>query len=124
MTLQLQYSNNARTTLAAPISSGATSLLLQTGMGAEFPNPAANEYFLITMIPASSAVPGEIMWGTARSGDVVAVVRGQEGTTASSYSAGDIVSCQMTAGAYAAALQLPTYLSNPNGFLAGQAGSA
>lgn len=124
MTSQLLFTNNARTVLASPINSSVTSLTVSSGTGALFPNPDANQYFIITMIPNSTQIAGEIMWVTARSGDVFTVARGQEGTTASSYSGGDIVSNQMTQGGFASALQLPTFSgTNPNTFLAGQAGS-
>jgi len=99
------FANNAASTLASNISSGALSLTLAAGTGTLFPNPSAGQYFLITMIPASTGVPGEIMQVTARSGDTLTIVRAQEGTTATAYSAGDAVSNQLTAGSLANFIQ-------------------
>lgn len=123
--MQLLASNNAQSQLAGPITNTSTTLTLQAGSGALFPNPGPNEYFVITMIPAATPnTPGEIMWCTARTADVLTVSRGQEGTTASAYLVGDYVSNQPTAGQVIYAnLQLPTYPGNPNGAIGGTAGS-
>ena len=122
--MQLIFANNAKTTLAGPISAGATSAILAAGTGALFPNPAANQYFVITFVPAGSTVAGEIAWCTARSGDTLTLVRAKEGTAGTAYAAGDTVTLNPTAGSLRAPLQIPIYNGNPNGFLAGQAGSA
>jgi hypothetical protein len=90
------FANNAGSTLTANISSGATSL--SVALATAFPNPSAGQIFMITMIPASSGIPGEIMQVTAVSGATFTVVRGQEGTTATAYSAGDGVQNFLTAG--------------------------
>lgn len=117
----LIYANNAVSTLAGPISNTATSLVLQAGTGQLFRSPGPGEYFTVTMIPASSGIPGEIMWCTARSTDTLTVLRGQEGTTATAYSAGDAVSNQVTAGGLAVFGQVAVYAGNPNGNVAGDA---
>jgi hypothetical protein len=90
------FANNAASTLSANITSSATTLSVANA--ASFPNPSAGQYFLITMIPASSGIPGEIMQVTGVSGTTFTVVRGQEGTTATAYSAGDAVVNQLTSG--------------------------
>jgi hypothetical protein len=90
------FANNAVTTLAVSINSSITTI--QVTNAAAFPSPTAGQYFLITMIPASTGIPGEIMQVTNVSGTTFTVVRGQEGTTPANYSALDIVSNQLTAG--------------------------
>jgi hypothetical protein len=123
--VRLLYANNAYSTLAGPISSTALTLVLQAGAGALFPQPVAgSSYFTITMIPQLTGLPGEIMWCTARSDDTLTVTRGKEGTVPTSYLAGDTVSNQVTQGGLSSFLQMPTYAGNPNGYVAGQAGSA
>lgn len=92
------FANNAATTLAAPITSGAASLTVASGAGAIFPNPGAGQAFSITMKDAATGELTEIMYCTARTGDVCTVVRAQEGTTAQAWTTGDFVSNALTAG--------------------------
>jgi hypothetical protein len=99
------FANNATTTLAAPISSSATSLTLSTGTGALFPNPTAGQQFEITLNDAATGEIYEILYCTARSGDVLTVVRAQEGTTAVGWNAGDIAAQFVTAGQMQAMVQ-------------------
>lgn len=99
------FANNAASTLASNITSGALTLTVQTGTGILFPNPSAGQYFLVTMIPASTGIPGEIIQVTGISGDVFTIVRAQEGTVAAAYLAGDAVSNQLTAGTMGAFIQ-------------------
>lgn len=81
--------NNASATLAAGIISTDTSLTVNTGQGALFPNPGASEYFYATLTDGGATV--EIVKCTARSTDTLTIVRAQDGTTAQSFSTGDIV---------------------------------
>lgn len=90
----LKLANNAVSTLAAGISSGATSLTLQTGHGARFPTLAAGDWFPVTGEKSDGSL--EIMRCTARSGDVLTVTRAQEGTTALAFDAGDVVELRFT----------------------------
>lgn len=82
-------SNNASATLAAGIISTDTSLTVNTGQGALFPNPGTNEYFYTTLTDGGANI--EIVKCTARSGDTFTIVRAQDGTTAQAFSTGDIV---------------------------------
>jgi hypothetical protein len=79
--------NNAVAVLNAGISSSATSVTLNSGQGALFPNPGVGEYFYATLVDATYNV--EIIKCTARSTDTLTIVRGQDGTTARAYIAGD-----------------------------------
>lgn len=105
---QLLAANNAVTTLASPISNTAVSLTVATGAGALFPNPSGSQYFVLSLWDAATGTINEIMWCTARSGDTMTVVRGQEGTTAVSWLAGDNVNNFWTAGSFGAFAQLGT----------------
>jgi hypothetical protein len=99
------FANNAATTLAAPISSTATSVTLASGTGSEFPSPSAGQQFELTFNDAATGLLTEIVYCTSRSGDVLTIVRAQEGTTAQSWLAGDLAANLVTAGQMAAMLQ-------------------
>lgn len=107
--IPLVAANNASSTLASGISSSATSMSLATGGGALFPTLSSGQYFVITMTSATTGIIGEIMHVTAVSGDTFTIVRAQEGTTAQSWNATDIVSNFWTAGQLATALGLLSY---------------
>jgi hypothetical protein len=94
------FTNNAGSTLAANITTLATSLTLATGDGAKFPNPGAGDDFLLTVFqrPGTIEQNHEIMLVTARSGDTLTVVRAQEGTTAQAFNQGDYAELRLTAG--------------------------
>lgn len=92
------FANNDISTLASSIGSGATSLTLFSGSGTRFPNPGSNEVFALTLISATNPATMEIVWCTARSGDVCTITRAQEGTTALAWTAGDLVQNLLTAG--------------------------
>jgi hypothetical protein len=102
------YTNNASSNLAAPISSGATSVTLSSGTGALFPNPSAGQQFSLTFNDAATGLLTEIAYCTARSGDVLTIVRAQEGTTAQAWAAGDLAANFVTAAAMNAFLQSQT----------------
>ncbi len=91
----IKLSNNAFATLAASINSSATSITLTTGQGARFPTLSAGDYFYATLIDTSNNL--EIVKCTARSTDVLTVVRAQESTTARAYNTGDRIEIRLTA---------------------------
>jgi hypothetical protein len=88
------FTNNAATTLASGVLIGATSLTVATGDGAEFPTLAGAQYFYCTLANNAGAV--EIIKVTARSTDTFTIVRGQDGTSAAAWSAGDKVELRLT----------------------------
>lgn len=92
------WSNNAQTTLAFPIADTDVTCTLLSGSGALFPDPAAGQVFSLTFISASNPNLFEIAYCTARSGDVCTIVRGEEGTTALAWNAGDLAQNLVTAG--------------------------
>jgi hypothetical protein len=95
MALRL-FKNNAKSTLAAGITSGATSLTVQTGDGAKYPSPTGSQYFLCTLTNTAESVY-EIVKVTARAGDVFTITRAQEGTAAAAWNSADKVELRWTA---------------------------
>lgn len=95
---QLIWTNNAQTTLGAPLTNVALSCTLTTGAGALFPSPSAGQGFTLTFKDAATGLLREIVLCTARSGDVCTIVRAQEGTTALPWLAGDLAGNLVTAG--------------------------
>lgn len=95
--------NNAASRLASSLTSSATTLSVTPGEGARFPTPGAGQWFPVTLIKASGVM--EIMRCTGRSSDVLTVVRAQEGTAATTFSAGDRVELRVTAAAFAEFVQ-------------------
>jgi hypothetical protein len=93
-----QAKNNAFSTLAGSLTNVATSLTVQAGHGDRFPVVTAPDYTIVTLEDASGN--REIVKVTSRVGaaDSMSIVRGQEGTTARAWSAGDSVELRMTAG--------------------------
>jgi hypothetical protein len=91
----IKFANSAFATLAAGITNSATSITLTTGQGARFPSLGAGDYFYATLIDASNNL--EIVKCTARSTDVLTVVRAQEGTTARAFSTADRIELRVTA---------------------------
>jgi len=89
------FSNNAATTLATSINSSVTSLTVATGTGVLFPNPTGGQYFYMTLANVAGTV--EIVKVTARSTDTFTIVRGQDGSSASSWVSGDKVEQRVVA---------------------------
>lgn len=96
MNINTQFTNNAATTLASGITNSATSLTVATGTGTLFPTITAPQFFIATLENVAGTVR-EIVKVTARSGDTFTIVRGQEGTTAQSFSTADKVELRLTA---------------------------
>ena len=86
--------NNATAKLAGAITTSSTSLTVQTGHGALFPAPSSPDWFPVTLIDASGNI--EICKCTARSGDILTIIRAQEGTSPKAFSDGARVSLRVT----------------------------
>jgi hypothetical protein len=93
--MAIQWSNNASGALASSISSSATTIVLAAGQGVEFPTPGGGNYFYATLTDTSNNL--EIVKVTARSVDTLTVLRGQDGTSARAYIAGDLLELRPTA---------------------------
>lgn len=87
--------NNAFSTLASGITNVATSITVAAGTGSRFPAAGGADYFYATLIDTSNNL--EVVKVTARSTDVLTVVRGQDGTTARAYSTSDRIELRVTA---------------------------
>jgi hypothetical protein len=95
---KILFANNAETNIAASITAGATTILITPGDGIKFPMPTGGDYFQLTLVKMVGGVAVyEVVSVTARAGDSLTVIRGQEGTTATSFSASDIASERLTA---------------------------
>lgn len=111
-----KYTNNASTTLASSISSGATAFSVPSGKGDLFPILGAGEWCYLTLVKLVGGVEVlEIVKATARATDNFTIVRAQQGTVATSFTAGDKVDCRVTAGGLAemAPLDSPVMTGTP-----------
>lgn len=107
-TLTYLFADNANTTLAASITAASSSLQVIGGAGSLFPNPAAAQAFIFTLVKNGSSNVYEICIATGRSGDnFTGLLRGREGTTPLAWSAGDTVAMFPTSGTAAAFAQTP-----------------
>lgn len=94
------FYDNSKTNLGAPVNPGDTTITLASGAGALFsPGPTGSQYFLITLSDALTGINNEICKCTNVTGDVLTVVRAQEGTSAQSWLVGDTAQGRITAGA-------------------------
>lgn len=90
--------NNAYSTLAAGITSGETSLTVQAGHGDRFPAITAPDWSKITLEDAAGNREVILLGARTAGSDVLGTLtRGQEGTTARAWNAGDVVELRMTA---------------------------
>lgn len=87
--------NNVEGFLATTISASDVSLVLQPGDGAAFPNPVSPDYFYATLVSTGGTV--EVVRVTARAGDTLSILRGQDGTTANSFAAGSRLEMRVNA---------------------------
>lgn len=104
MAIQIKFTNNFVATLAAAISDADTAITLDAGSGAKLPNYGGGDYEYMTIGNVSNNL--EIVKVTARAGDILTVVRGQDGTTAKAWSAGDQINSRPCAAAMNDALQV------------------
>jgi hypothetical protein len=88
----LQFSNEATTTLAAPITAASPSLQVVSGGGALFPALSGTQAFIATLIKNGNTAIKEIILVTGRSGDnFTGLTRGLEGTGPLTWNPGDTV---------------------------------
>ena len=93
------FANFIKTTLAANVTSTATSIQLSSS--ANLPVLSAGQILPITLNDAATGAVYEIVYCTAISGAVLTVTRGQENTTAVAWLSGDTVFGSFTAGSVA-----------------------
>lgn len=99
----IKFTNNAVGVLASSITSTATTIFVAAGQGAYFPAPTVSDYFFATLIDSSNNL--EIVKVTARTTDTLTVVRGQDGTVARAYAAGDKIELRVVAAALTEMIQ-------------------
>jgi hypothetical protein len=87
--------NNADTVLATAL--GSADLGMTVTQGGRFPSPGSGEYFYATIMALTGLF--EVVKVTARSGNVLTIVRAQEGTAALDFIAGSRVELRVTAQA-------------------------
>ena len=91
------FANNVNTTLSAAATNTQTTLSLTSTVGIPTTIPSG-DYFAMTLNDAATRSVFEVVYVTAVSGSNVTVLRGQEGTTANSWLAGDYIYGALTAG--------------------------
>ena len=98
----LKFANNAHSEIAAGIDSATTTITLKEGEGSRFPGITSGQGFVATLaeIDAGKEVSWEIVKVTARSGDVLTVVRGCEDTAARPWPSGSLFEHRVTAGIF------------------------
>lgn len=92
------FTNNGFSTLAAYVAAGDTTIAVATGEGVKFPAPTGGDYARLTLTQAGVETNWEVVYLTARTGDVLTITRAQEGTTALAWNAGDKAVIRITAG--------------------------
>ena len=102
--MAIKFTNNAFSTLAASINDSVTTISLASGTGSRFPSLGGSDHFFATLVDASNNL--EIVKVTARSGDTLTVTRGQDGTSARSYTGGDRIELRPVAGLFDDFVQL------------------
>ena len=78
------FSNNAIALLATSLTPTSTSIEVQSGLGALFPQPTNGDFFLVTLEDLNPPLTREIIKVTGRVGNTLTFSladRGQEGTT-------------------------------------------
>ena len=104
----VKFANNVTTTIQYGISSTDTVLTVATGYGALFPVLAIGDYFYATLI--SIVGTSEIVKCTARAGDVLTIVRAQDGTQALAFPANSRIEMRVNAAALQALVEDNNYL--------------
>lgn len=93
--MAIKFKNAAKSKLLYSISSTDTKLTVLVGEGAHFPVLTGGDYFIVAIIANDGTT--EYIKVTARTGDVLTVERGQEGSTAVAFLAGSRVNLRLTA---------------------------
>jgi len=94
----LLFANQAQTTLALPVNNVQTTIIVASGTGSYFPAPSTGQAINLTLVNSTNSLITEVVQCTNITGDVLTVIRGQEGTVANQWNIGDFVINFMTAG--------------------------
>jgi len=82
--------------LSAPLLAAETEVTVYAGQGAQFPEPIAPDYAVLVLEDVLGVK--EIVHLTARTVDVLTIVREREGTLASDYAIDSRLEMRLTAG--------------------------
>ena len=91
----LKITNNATTTITAPITSASTTISVASGTGALFPTLGAGDYFQATLQDTNNNL--ELVKVTARTDDTMTIERAQAGTLAIPFAANSRFEIRVTA---------------------------
>ena len=91
----ISLKNNAQSVLAMSVDTHQTQLNLSLGDGVKFPDLSLGDHFRCCLKDAAGNL--EFVKVTQRAGDVLTVLRGQEGTPARAWNAGTRIQLRMTA---------------------------
>lgn len=95
--MAVKFANHASALLATPIGLDDTEIAVQFGFGSRFPSLSAGDWYPLVLIDAAGN--HEIMRATGRTGDVITVLRGREGTAPHSFAAGARAALRLTRAA-------------------------
>jgi len=87
------FANNCNTTLSSSLTTGATSMSVTSTTG--FPSPTGVQYFYCTLADAATQTTIEIVKVTSVTGTTFTITRAQDGTSATAFAAGAIVSLRL-----------------------------
>lgn len=90
----IKFSNNAKTTLSAALTSSATSCTVTDA--SVFPTIGSYDYFYMTLEEAGSSPAIEVVKVTAVSSNTLTITRAQDGTTAAAFASGDKAELRLT----------------------------
>ena len=93
--MTVKFTNNASTTVGTGINASATSLAVASA--SSFPSLSGADDYCYLTIQGATSTTREVVKATALSSNTFTIVRAQDNTSASTWSAGDIVELRMTA---------------------------
>jgi hypothetical protein len=93
--MKFQFTNRASTHLAAPLGTGGTFITVAPGTGDRFPSATVSAPAQLTIISTTGA--SEIVQCHNRAGDVLDILRAQEGSSVSAFAEGSLVELRLTA---------------------------
>ena len=95
--MAVKFANNVSTTLSSAINATQTTISVADASG--LPTLSSGDYVYLTIDTDTASPTLEVVKVTAISSNSLTVVRGQDGTTASSFSSGTKVELRVTAAA-------------------------
>ena len=99
------FSNLVNTTIASPVTSGATTITLSSSQG--LPTLQTGQMMPMKLLSATDLATYEIVYATAINSTTLTVLRAQEGTAPLNWNVGDKAYCTFTNGTVANALGNP-----------------